>query len=140
MATRLFTRGPPTHPPAPRCGAKLPQQGYGCWKLAKDTAAQNVFDAIKSGYRHIDSACDYGNEVQVGQGIARAIAEGVCTRAELWVTSKLWCSFHRPEHVVRQWGGGAAARARRTSSRADACAHPAPPRPRRRRARGRSLT
>ena len=71
----------------------------GCWKLDKATTAQSVYDAIVTGYRHIDSACDYGNEVEVGAGIARAISEGIVTRAELWVTSKLWCTFHRPERV-----------------------------------------
>jgi len=59
-----------------------------------------VYTAIKHGYRHIDSACDYGNEKEVGEGIARAIEEGVCSRDELWVTSKLWCTFHDPIHVV----------------------------------------
>ena len=55
--------------------------------------------AIDCGYRHIDSACDYGNEVEAGQGIAQAIADGKVTRDELWVTSKLWNTYHRPEHV-----------------------------------------
>ena len=51
------------------------------------------------GWRAIDAACDYGNEVQVGEGIARAIKEGVCARAELFITSKLWCTFHEPGRV-----------------------------------------
>jgi diketogulonate reductase-like aldo/keto reductase len=50
-------------------------------------------------YRHIDCACDYGNEHEVGAGIKAAIASGVCTRAELWVTSKLWNTYHAAEHV-----------------------------------------
>jgi hypothetical protein len=47
----------------------------------------------------LDCACDYGNEVEVGQGVKRAIDEGVCTRAELWITSKLWNTYHAQEHV-----------------------------------------
>ncbi|MDA9557593.1 aldo/keto reductase [Vibrio sp.] len=73
--------------------------GLGLWKIDKETCAETVFQAIKAGYRHLDSACDYGNEKEVGHGIARAIEEGVCTRADLWVTSKLWNTFHAPEHV-----------------------------------------
>ena len=50
-----------------------------------------VVDAIRIGYRHLDCACDYGNEEQVGEGIRRALEEGlVASRSDLWVTSKLW--------------------------------------------------
>lgn len=77
----------------------MPAVGLGLWKIDSDAVAQAVYDAIKAGYRHLDSAADYGNEVQVGEGIARAIAEGLCRREELWVTSKLWNTYHREEHV-----------------------------------------
>ena len=73
--------------------------GLGTWKIPKDIAADLVCDAIKRGVRHIDCACDYGNEVEVGLGIQKAIAEGVVKREDLWVTSKLWNTFHRREHV-----------------------------------------
>lgn len=55
--------------------------------------------AIKRGYRHLDCACDYGNEVEVGAGIKEALETGLCTREELWVTSKLWNTYHAKEHV-----------------------------------------
>lgn len=55
--------------------------------------------SLSTRYRHLDCACDYGNEVEVGQGIRRALEAGLVTRAELWVTSKLWCTFHAKEHV-----------------------------------------
>jgi len=78
----------------------IPEVGLGTWKIAKDKCADAVYTAIKEvGMRHIDCACDYGNEVEVGQGIARAISEGVVKREELWITSKLWNTFHSPEHV-----------------------------------------
>jgi D-xylose reductase len=44
-------------------GDKMPQAGLGLWKIPKDVCAQAVYDAIKAGYRLLDSACDYGNEV-----------------------------------------------------------------------------
>ncbi|MEO0344884.1 MAG: aldo/keto reductase [Pseudomonadota bacterium] len=77
----------------------MPQVGIGLWKIDRDKTAEMVRAAIAAGYRHIDSACDYGNEIEAGQGIADAIAAGDCTREELWVTSKLWNTFHEPDRV-----------------------------------------
>lgn len=79
--------------------SKMPKVGFGLWKIPQDICAVAVYEAIKAGYRHLDSACDYGNEVQVGQGIKRAIDEGLCTREDLWITSKLWNTYHAKEHV-----------------------------------------
>ncbi|MDA8786227.1 aldo/keto reductase [Porticoccaceae bacterium] len=73
--------------------------GLGLWKIANEQCAETVYSAIKAGYRHLDSACDYGNEVEVGQGITRALTDGLCSREELTVTSKLWNTYHSPEHV-----------------------------------------
>ena len=78
----------------------MPVVGLGLWKIDPANVAQAVYDAIKVGYRHLDSAADYANEADVGQGIKRAIEDGLCTREELWVTSKLWNTFHRKEHVA----------------------------------------
>ena len=58
-----------------------------------------VFNTLKNGYRLLDCACDYGNEVEVGVGIKKALNEKVLKREELFVTSKLWNNYHRPEHV-----------------------------------------
>tara|TARA_B100001142_G_scaffold326389_1_gene381829 strand:- start:600 stop:1544 length:945 start_codon:yes stop_codon:yes gene_type:complete len=77
----------------------MPMVGLGLWKIEKSSTSQTVFDAIELGYRHLDSAADYGNETEVGNGIKRAIEEGLCVREELWITSKLWNTFHRPEYV-----------------------------------------
>ena len=77
----------------------LPPIGFGFWKVAREDAADVAYEAIKAGYRHLDCAADYGNEIEVGEGIARAIADGIVTREELWITSKLWNTFHAPEHV-----------------------------------------
>lgn len=80
-------------------GAKLPSVGFGFWKVEKDQTAQVCYDAIQVGYRHLDCACDYGNEEEVGQGIQRAISDGLVDREDLWVTSKLWNTYHAAEHV-----------------------------------------
>jgi D-xylose reductase len=80
-------------------GEKMPTVGFGMWKIAKDQTAEATYQAIKAGYRLIDQACDYGNEKECGEGIKKAIDEGLVKREELWVTSKLWNTFHRKEHV-----------------------------------------
>lgn len=77
----------------------IPTIGFGFWKVAREDAADVAYVAIKAGYRHLDCAADYGNETQVGQGITRAISDGLVTRDDLWITSKLWNTFHAPEHV-----------------------------------------
>ena len=79
--------------------ARIPAVGLGLWKIENENAAEMTYEAIRAGYRHIDAACDYGNEVEAGEGIRRAIQEGICQRDELWITSKLWNTYHRPEHV-----------------------------------------
>lgn len=77
----------------------MPAVGLGIWKIDRDATAGVVQEALRAGYRHIDSAADYGNEREAGIGIATAIADGVCTRDDLWVTSKLWNTYHRAKHV-----------------------------------------
>ena len=77
----------------------MPAVGLGLWKVPREDASAVVQGAIAAGYRHLDSACDYGNEAEVGQGIQAALAEGLCTREDLWVTSKLWNTYHDPAHV-----------------------------------------
>lgn len=59
--------------------SEMPLVGFGLWKIPQNICADAVYNAIKAGYRHLDSACDYGNEVQVGEGIKRAIGDGLCT-------------------------------------------------------------
>jgi D-xylose reductase len=77
----------------------LPAIGLGLWKVERPATAGLVEQAIRLGYRHLDSASDYGNEAEAGAGIARALAGGLCRRDDLWVTSKLWNTYHEPRHV-----------------------------------------
>jgi D-xylose reductase len=77
----------------------IPRIGFGLWKIAPEDCADVVYDAIKAGYRHFDAACDYGNECSVGEGLKRAMTDGLCTRSDLWITSKLWNTYHHPDHV-----------------------------------------
>lgn len=80
-------------------GTTIPSVGLGLWKIERSQAADVTETALKLGYRHLDSACDYGNEAEAGEGIKRALDQGVCRRDELWVTSKLWNTYHAKEHV-----------------------------------------
>jgi D-xylose reductase len=76
-----------------------PEVGLGLWKIDRPAVAGLIEEAARVGYRHFDSACDYGNEPEAGQGIRRVLHSGLCRRDQLWVTSKLWNTFHAPEHV-----------------------------------------
>ncbi|BGP00659.1 hypothetical protein NBRC10513v2_006455 [Rhodotorula toruloides] len=84
-------------------GLKIPAVGLGTWKSEPGQVREAVKVAIGAGYRHIDCAAIYGNEVEVGQGIK----DSGIARKDLWVTSKatlarlqLWNAFHQPEKVA----------------------------------------
>ena len=82
-----------------KSGRTVPSIGLGLWKIDQAETADMVQSAIDCGYRHFDSACDYGNEIEAGKGLSQAIRDGKVTREDLWITSKLWNTYHRPEHV-----------------------------------------
>ena len=65
--------------------------------MSKINCAQIVYESIKRGFRLIDSAEVYKNENEAGQGIKRALDESVVKREDLFIVSKLWNTFHRPE-------------------------------------------
>lgn len=72
-------------------GLKMPLVGYGVFRVPEgDDLAEAVKTAIAKGYRSIDTAQVYRNEESVGRGIRAAIEEGIVTRDELFITSKVW--------------------------------------------------
>lgn len=72
-------------------GNEMPAVGYGTFRVKDSNELSDmVVVAIKEGYRHIDTAHIYQNEESVGLGIKKAIDEGLVTREELFVTSKVW--------------------------------------------------
>jgi len=75
--------------------------GLGTWLSEEGQVYKAVKSALRQGYRHIDEAWIYDNEEEVGQAIKETLNEGVVKREDLFVTSKLWNCFHRPE-LVRQ--------------------------------------
>ena len=69
----------------------MPMEGFGVFQVRdKEECKESVLNAIRAGYRLIDTAASYTNEDAVGEAVREAIAEGICTREELFITSKMW--------------------------------------------------
>lgn len=69
---------------------KMPMEGFGVFQVRdKEECKESVLNAIRAGYRLIDTAASYTNEDAVGEAVREAIAEGICTREELFITSKM---------------------------------------------------
>jgi D-xylose reductase len=109
-------------------GKEMPLVGHGLWKIPNEKIADHVYMAIKAGYRLFDGAAgksdnrwslelptemiiDYGNEKEAGEGVARAIKDGLVKREDLFIVSKLWNNFHERERAepmcrkqLKDWG------------------------------------
>ncbi|XP_032740403.1 aldo-keto reductase family 1 member C3 homolog isoform X2 [Rattus rattus] len=83
-------------------GRLMPLLGYGTCQnpeVTKDKGLRSTKIAIDIGFRHIDSAYVYKNEKEVGEAIRSKITDGVVKREDIFLTTKLWNTFHRPELV-----------------------------------------
>lgn len=80
-------------------GDIFPPFGLGTWLSKPGEVGEAVINAIRTGYRHIDCAYIYGNEKEIGKALKYAFENGIVKREELFITSKLWNSFHHPELV-----------------------------------------
>lgn len=79
-------------------GAEMPVIGIGTFgsdKYDPDTISKAVYGAVKSGFRFIDCAEVYGNEAEIGNVIKELFRDGIVTRSELFITSKVWNDHHR---------------------------------------------
>ena len=77
----------------------IPALGFGT--LIPDAAAtiSATRDALEAGFRHFDCAERYRNEREVGEALQAGLAAGGIAREDIFVTTKLWNSNHRPERV-----------------------------------------
>ena len=82
---------------------KMPILGLGVFQVPDKKECQEiVYQAIKNGYRLIDTAASYMNEDAVGKAVKQTIEEGICTREELFITSKLWVQDMRTYEMAKQ--------------------------------------
>lgn len=85
-------------------GNSIPILGLGTYGHVETGDREKTYQAIRwaieAGYRHIDTAFFYENEESIGKAIRDCISEGLVTREELFVTTKLWMTFFRREHVA----------------------------------------
>jgi 2,5-diketo-D-gluconate reductase B len=78
-------------------GARIPAIGLGTWELRGRTCARIVEQALRLGYRHVDTAQMYDNEREVGEGVRASNVP----RAEVFLTTKIWPTHHAPNDLIR---------------------------------------
>ncbi|KAL8767867.1 MAG: hypothetical protein Q9209_005759 [Squamulea sp. 1 TL-2023] len=96
VATALGTGANDLQQPLTSQSSKIPPLGFGTWNLEKTNVSQAVTAALQIGYRHLDCATVYGNQKEVGKGIANGLKKASLKRSDIWVTSKLWNDHHDP--------------------------------------------
>lgn len=83
-------------------GKIIPQFGLGTWKSKSGEVRDAVFYALtEAGYRHIDCAHIYSNEKEVGEALKQAFSSGELKREDVFITSKVWNSYHSRKLVMR---------------------------------------
>ena len=84
-------------------GATMPLEGFGVFQIPDaDECERVVYDAIKTGYRLLDTAAAYMNEAALGKAVKRAIGDGLVTREELFITTKVWVQDQKNEETAYQ--------------------------------------
>ncbi|MBQ7496552.1 MAG: aldo/keto reductase [Selenomonas sp.] len=84
-------------------GINMPLEGFGVFQIPDAAECERVtYDAIRVGYRLIDTAAAYMNEDAVGNAVARAIADGLAAREELFITTKVWVQDFTDERTAYQ--------------------------------------
>src|SRR5258707_170615 len=85
--------------PAPRInvnGAAIPALGYGTYSMHGTGLVRMIRSALKTGFRHIDTAQVYGNEAEVGEGV---VLSGI-PRSEVFITTKVWVANYHPSRFA----------------------------------------
>ncbi|KAF0040828.1 hypothetical protein F2P81_006726 [Scophthalmus maximus] len=85
-------------------GTRMPVLGLGTWKsshLPRTSVQGAVEAAIAAGYRHIDTAFSYENEVDVGKALRSKTQQGVVRRQDMFIVSKLGSTHHAPDDIPR---------------------------------------
>ena len=81
----------------------MPLEGFGVFQIPDaDECERVVYDAIKTGYRLLDTAAAYMNEAALGKAVKRAIWDGLVTREELFITTKVWVQDQKNEETAYQ--------------------------------------
>ena len=83
-------------------GHAIPLLGFGTWNLTPEVARTMVAEALRIGYRHIDTAWIYHNEAAVGEGIRDAIEAGHVARDDIWLTTKIWVAHFERDALLNQ--------------------------------------
>ncbi|KAK5641288.1 hypothetical protein RI129_009835 [Pyrocoelia pectoralis] len=80
-------------------GCEIPVVGLGTWKAKSDEICDAIKKALNMGYRHFDCAPVYNNQTEIGNTLFGAIQKNDVCRKDLFITCKLWNTFHRPDCV-----------------------------------------
>lgn len=83
-------------------GHAIPLLGFGTWQLEGEDARRMTREALRIGYRHIDTAWIYRNEREVGDGIRDAVEAGHVARDDLWLTTKIWVQHFDRDGLLKQ--------------------------------------